>query len=561
MSNTYVNIKSTNSSQKHSNRTVHNERQTNLSTGDFKGQECLNIVEKVPPKKDQGHNVYLQEGPDLGGIGTYADNLKKMRRRKRKEAQNCNNILKSLSKDYSNVVAKFENKYLKKEDHENSKEIDEYLKKIEDTKKQRDFLEDEIKDLDKKIKEIPKSKSEISKDISKYKSLIKNYEKDLVNYKIILENSILKDDEKDISKYSKLVEKREKQIIKHTQKIQQLMTLRDNTKSRHVEGNKNKNRNDYVEITLSITKCPDELKRDQEYGKTLLDCVKDFYRSLDLDMEVESYSLHMDQSSPHCHILGNYKNSDSSIQKDLLKHFGKKFNYHSLQNGFNEFVRNYPNLQKYDHIKDLEKIERGGKFEYIKNLDLYKKSQSLEELEQKENILNNQFEDKKKVLDKVNFKISHEQKKYDKLLKNMSIVNNVIEKYKVSQVEYEYQIKKELDKYEKLLGGISRDELIENISNFYKPTSGLEAKIIEHERELRKYKEYVEKLEKINREHINYASEIESLKEDIKQQNLDIKDLKFELNQSYKTNDRLRDKIEEYELKYNINDKKHHIDR
>ena len=225
-------------------------------------------------------------------------------------------------------------------------------------------------------------RSDYTRKLSANNSRIAKYEKELIIMGKSLEKMVIdgKDTSKEFDKLNKKYAKKENETIPNAiAKSKILKDLRDGTDAIVVD-NQNKNRKNFIEITFSITKAPDHLRRDVQYGKDVLQVIKEFYKTLGLHQKIHSFSLHLDQSSPHCHINGSYENTDHSLNSDLEKRYGKKFNYHSLQNEFNTFIRNHTLLQKYKHIQELESITRGSKFEYEKNLKAYKnKSKQIEQ--------------------------------------------------------------------------------------------------------------------------------------------------------------------------------------
>lgn len=320
MSNTNIEIKSSKSRSWFSNRKYHNNRQTNLSDSDFKDDECINIVEIV--NKDVGLKSKSPAGDNVVqnvnvSCGTYAENLANFYK-----AYNVTKNLQGLKRsEYTSKLAS------------NNSKIARYERELE----------------------------EIGKSLEK----------------LLLDGKI---DSKEFNKLNKKYSKKKNHTIPNAKaKSQILKTLRDGTAAK-VVNNKNKNRKDFIEITFSITKAPEHIRRDVNYAEDILFAVKEFYNSLGFNMLVHSYSAHLDQSSPHIHLNGSYENTEHSLNCDLENRYGKKFNYHSLQNEFNTFIRNHPLLQKYNHIQKLESITRGSKFEYEKNLNLYKqKSKQIEQ--------------------------------------------------------------------------------------------------------------------------------------------------------------------------------------
>ncbi len=325
MSNTNIQITTSKSRQWFSNRKYHNNRDTNLSDSDFKNDECINIVEIV--NKDVG----LKNSSSGDGVvqninvsaGTYAENLA--------------NYYKAF-----NVPQNLQG-----------------LKRGDYTRK-----------------------------LSANNSAIARYETELQHLQTQLEELVLSNGSNDFTdenfkKFEKLNKKYSKKInvtIPNAKaKSEMLQHLRDNTAASVVD-NKNKNRKNFVEITFSVTKAPQYLRRDINYGKDVLSVIKEFYKDLGLNMIIHSYSLHLDQSSPHCHLNGSYENTEHSLNSDLENRYGKKFNYHSLQNEFNDFIRSHTLMRKYKHIQELETITRGSKWEYEKNLKKYKdKSKQIEQ--------------------------------------------------------------------------------------------------------------------------------------------------------------------------------------
>ena len=317
MSNTNVQINSSKSRVWFTNRKYHNNRQTNLNDSDFKEDKCINIVDMVDK------NVGLKTSTGDGVIqnisvsaGTYSENLANFYK-----IYDVPKNLQGLKRSaYTSKLAS------------NNSKIVKYERELED----------------------------IGKSLEK---LVNEQKTDTIEF------------ERLNKKYSK---KKNETIKKAKDKSNILQTLRDYTSAKIVD-NKNKNRKNFIEITFSITKAPNNLRRDIQYGKDILEVVKEFYQSLDFNMKLHSYSLHLDQCSPHCHILGSYENTNNSLNNDLENRYGKKFNYYSLQNEFNGFIKNHKLLQKYKHVQELETITRGSKWEYEKNLKKFKeKSKQIE---------------------------------------------------------------------------------------------------------------------------------------------------------------------------------------
>lgn len=218
-------------------------------------------------------------------------------------------------------------------------------------------------------------RSDITRKLSANNSKLGKYQKEIDSFELTLDNLINEDkiDSKEFSSVQKKLSKKMLTYNKAKNKSNDLEILRNSIAAKKVD-NTNKNRNDFVELTFSITKAPKNLRRDLNYANDVLKASKEFFQTLGLKMEIHSYSTHLEQSSPHVHILGSYENSDSSFNKDLQDHFGKNYNYYSLNNSFNNFVRNHKSLKKYEHVKNLETITRGGKWEYLKNVGDYKKN-------------------------------------------------------------------------------------------------------------------------------------------------------------------------------------------
>lgn len=223
-----------------------------------------------------------------------------------------------------------------------------------------------IKDNNKEMK-----RGDYTKQIGAYNGKIKNVQNDL--------NKLLNDfsnctNDLDKEKVQKKIDKKNVSLLKYIEKVKDLTFARDKTQ-KTFSNKKLLNRKDFYELRFSITKPPLHLQRDINYGKDLLQVVKDYVKNIGLDMDIHSYSLHLDQFAPHIHILSSLKGKELTLNQQFKKIFEKEQDFktfHSLQKDFNTFVKEHSLIKKYD--LNLGTITKGGLYDY-RPLAAYKKAQ------------------------------------------------------------------------------------------------------------------------------------------------------------------------------------------
>lgn len=251
-------------------------------------------------------------------------------------------------------------KYENNRDKNISKNNQEFLNIVE-------IINPEIGKQEKQKEEIKQQlkRSDLTRLISSYNAKSNKCIEELNSFHLKLNNATGIEKDKLINK----IEKKQKSLDNFQEKLKDFNFLKKNTPSKK-PNHKSNNRNEYYELRFSITNPPKRLRRSQEYGKDLLNVVKDYLKEKGISIDIHSFSLHMDQHSPHVHLLGSIKNQKLTLNQQLEKIFDKRFFYHSLQNDFNNFIKNHSLIKK--HNLKIGEITRGGMYEYEKNLLRYK---------------------------------------------------------------------------------------------------------------------------------------------------------------------------------------------
>lgn len=254
-------------------------------------------------------------------------------------------------------------------------------------------------------------RSDVSKKASAYTSKISKLNSELETLTKKMTNCI-ENGKHDSNEYKKLNNKynRKKNTIEKNQDIlNHLMELKENTQAKKI---KNPNKKKFVEMKFSITLMK-KYRRDIEYRDEFYSMIKEFLELKGFTMDIHSISIHCDQSVIHCHLLGVY-NQDTTLNQDLERIYGKKFNYFDFQKDFNEFVANHEIVKK--RGVEIEGITKGGKKDYV-NLKAYKEIQVNSQKEVKQYIYNLKNKFKAMLgLDKDSYIKSLEKKLYSTLV-------------------------------------------------------------------------------------------------------------------------------------------------
>ena len=271
------------------------------------------------------------------------------------------------------------------------------------------------------IKQKVSGKNKLNNKIQSYKTRLRKYEKELDEFE-------LKFNETNDPKIKKKLDKKQKSIRKIQTTIDELEqeyeALEDFKSSRGKGVN-------YNELVFEITNIPSVFCRDKKYGEDLLNMVKEYINNLEINMDIHSFSLHMDQhGKPHVHVLGSYQNG--SLNKDLANKFnGKPFNYYDLQVDFNNFVSKHNITKKYNF--QIQKIVKGGKKDYI-GLNRYKEILEQSKQQAKQYIINlkKQFKTSGLLKQKLDLDgyLEAMEKKFYNLLVEKKMDQNLVKKLK-----------------------------------------------------------------------------------------------------------------------------------
>jgi len=162
--------------------------------------------------------------------------------------------------------------------------------------------------------------------------------------------------------------KKQKQIQKLKDDIVLLKAKREITKSQMYYAKKA-----YVEYTLTITKAPQAYKKDIDFALELKR-VAILFLSEKFNAEICNIDIHLDQSTPHLHVMSRYL-ENHSLQKDLDRQYTKKrFQYSDMQMDFNQFVKDNFDFTAFSKLV-IQDITRGGKKDYLP-LAKYKQTNS-----------------------------------------------------------------------------------------------------------------------------------------------------------------------------------------
>jgi len=81
---------------------------------------------------------------------------------------------------------------------------------------------------------------------------------------------------------------------------------------------------------MSITQIPKHLLRNQEYGKDIKDLMLEYVKEKFPNLNILSIAIHLDQSTPHMHLNGQYS-GENNLTKDLVKKYD--FNIDTITKG------------------------------------------------------------------------------------------------------------------------------------------------------------------------------------------------------------------------------------
>jgi hypothetical protein len=152
------------------------------------------------------------------------------------------------------------------------------------------------------------------------------------------------------------------------EKIDTLISQRESTISRRDRAKAN-----FIEMLFTITDVDKKLKHNEAYAKDLYEAVDSYVKKRFPNLDINMFSLHLDQSNLHAHINGIY-NGDKTLTKDLQQSFqSDEKQYSLLQQDFNSYIRNHSIIKKY--AINVEHTVKGGRKEYMK-LATYKALQS-----------------------------------------------------------------------------------------------------------------------------------------------------------------------------------------
>jgi hypothetical protein len=99
--------------------------------------------------------------------------------------------------------------------------------------------------------------------------------------------------------------------------------------------------------------------------------------------QISNIDIHLDQSTPHLHIMSRYL-GNHSLQEDLDKLYSKKrFQYSDMQIDFNQFVKNNFDFTTFNELK-IEDITRGGKRDYTPLAEYKQANSEITQMVQKE---------------------------------------------------------------------------------------------------------------------------------------------------------------------------------
>lgn len=321
-----------------------------------------------------------------------------------------------------------------------------------------EIINDKIgqKDIIEKKEIEPLKRSDLTRLIASYNAKVKkcNNELNQLNMKYYECDSDLEKD-----KIKKKIDKKKDSLNNFKEKIKDFEFLKKQTPSKKANHKKD-NRNEFYELRFSITNPPKRLRRNIDYGKDFLNVVKDYLKEKGISIDIHSFSLHMDQHSPHVHMLGSIKNQELTLNQQLEKIFDKRFSFHSLQKDFNNFVKNHDLIKKHD-LK-LGEITRGGAYEYEKNLLRYKANQK--DIEKK---VEQQISSIKPKRNLIGLVVESREQKLENIAKQLLIEKN-------SHKQYSKNIEKDLIRSDKIISNVlsekqnekyNKEDLINNLKN------------------------------------------------------------------------------------------------
>ena len=297
-------------------------------------------------------------------------------------------------------------------------------------------------------------RSDLTRLIASYNAKVKKCNNELNQLNINYSEC----DEIEKDKIKKKIDKKKDSLNNFKEKIKDFEFLKKQTPQKK-PNHKKDNRNEFYELRFSITNPPKRLRRNIDYGKDFLNVVKDYLKEKGISIDIHSFSLHMDQHSPHVHLLGSIKNQELTLNQQLEKIFDKRFSFHSVQKDFNNFVKNHDLIKK--HNLKIGEITRGGVYEYEKNLLRYKANQK--DIEKK---VEQQISSIKPTR-KFGLVVESREQKLENIATQLLIEKN-------SHKQYSKNIEKDLIRSDKIISNVlsekqnekyNKQDLIKNLQN------------------------------------------------------------------------------------------------
>lgn len=212
-------------------------------------------------------------------------------------------------------------------------------------------------------------RSTLSSKLSSLKAQLGKLERDLIE---LNKNKTMYDSNGDVynkKKYLNKIKRKMKTIKNKKSAISSLQKERDAIPKQYNPHNKN----NFVELTLNITRSNSLIKKDG-VGAEYLDIVKRFI-STRFNFDMHSISVHLDQGPLHVHVIAEYKDGES-MYTDLDRLYEVPYQMSDMQQDWNSFLRKEVEFLN-KHKIDLEYITKGSKKKYLDNLYLYKEKDKL----------------------------------------------------------------------------------------------------------------------------------------------------------------------------------------
>jgi len=365
------------------------------------------------------------------------------------------------------------------------------------------------------------TRTEISRKLTSCISRLNKYEKELE----VLDNTILKmvntenfnPNNKYYIKTNNKYNKKSQTIDRLTTEINTLTTLKNNTIDKRTI---TANEKPYVEITFGLTRA-NSILRDKTIGEDWLQLVKEFIADK-FNGDTHSFSVHLDQTSPHVHLLMKY-DIGTSLNKDLTnlypQHTSNTYRLSQLQQDFNNFTREHELIKKRELT--ISKITKGKV--YIDDLALYKK----EDEKYKNTLDNNLNRLKQKSFENTMFgepKLNKDSyiNDLEKNIKKISVENNSNKHIRTSIVNESEDLKSENIKVKEEAIILNKDLQNENteLNNKFKTNS---TKLASRNIEISNLKKTIKDSENYNKDHVKAVVEEQVAFMEMKY-NLEIKD-------------------------------------